>query len=367
MNPPLALVVLLAAVLPFSGCGSNSGKATDMSDVDEESQADKLYLSTSTESAKRASVLPIEGSEDKTSILGHFNRSPPQESSDSNEYLPNPVVEWVVSAKIRKPVDAKTIAKKFGQDWRRKYGGLTIFGRDTATGRWTYLVSADGPNQVDGLQFAWSYYPAWSADAEVVPPEVYQARIKAIEHELSSLTTAVVQAEIEPGDAHNRSKTLSRIGAELDRSVLVRLVAPRGKKFAGREIWDVMLCLGLRWGDMDCFHWDNSTGIGGDYHFDVWTSTAPGYFLPEQVAADLVNVEDLVFGFSIPRSADPGAVFESMMRAVRYSQERLGGTIQGEDGRPLNEGAVAEEINAIAQQLTQNGFPPGSDSALQQF
>ncbi len=38
---------------------------------------------------------------------------------------------------------------------------------------------------------------------------------------------------------------------------------------------DVMLCLGLTWGDMDCFHWDNVSGTGDDYHFSVETSTPP--------------------------------------------------------------------------------------------
>lgn len=300
------------------------------------------------------------------SLLGHLVGTP-QAPSESNEYLPNQAVEWVVHAKIRKPLEAKAVAERFGQAWREKHGGLTIFGRDSDTGRWTYLVSADGPKQVDGLQFAWDYFSSWSDDAEVVSPDVYQARVEAIQQQLASLATVEVRADVSPLDAHTRSKVLSRIGDQLDRSVLVRLVAPRHKTFSGREIWDVMLCLGLRWGDMDCFHWDNATGVGGDYHFDVWTSTAPGYFLPEEVAADRVHVEDLVFGFSIPRSADPATVFERMMRAIRYSQERLGGTIQGEDGQPLNEAATAEEIESIAEQLARNGFPPGSDSALQQF
>ena len=363
---PVTLVVFLAALSLHLGCDSNPRNANDMAEADDGPQAEKLYLSTEIESEERISVLPAEGSEDKKSLLGYIEGLS-DVPNDLNEYLPNTTIEWVVIAKIQEPLGAKTVVKKFGQHWRDKYGSLTIYGRDIATNRWSYLISADGPEQVDGLQFAWSYYPSWSDDAGVTPPQVYQARIEAIKRELSSLTTVTVQADVTSHDAHNRSKRLSQISEELNRSVTVRLVAPRGKKFGGRDVWDVMLCLGLRWGDMDCFHWVNSTGIGGDYHFDVWTSTAPGYFLPEEVAADLVYVEDLVFGYSIPRSADPGTVFERMMRAVRYSQERLGGAIQGKDGRALNIDAIAKEIETIADRLNQSGFPPGSDSALQQF
>lgn len=333
---------------------------------DRRAQTEQFYISTATESAQRAAILPTKGSEDKFALLGKIEaRAEVQHVLD--EYLPNPAVEWVVHAKVQQPLDSKSVKAKFGREWREEYGALTLFGRDVATGRWTYLISSDGPKKVDGLQFAWNYHESWSEDAVIDPPELYDARIEAIKTAMASLTPATVHSDVASQDAYARAKRLSQINEQFDRHVIVSLVAPRGKRFAGREVWDVMLCLGLRWGDMDCFHWDNETGVGGDYHFDVWTSTAPGYFLPEEVAAGLVEVEDLVFSYSIPRSAAPADVFQRMMRAVKYAQERLGGTIQGEDEQPLDEDAVAEEIESIAEQLTQLGFAPGSNNALRQF
>ncbi|HSU55623.1 MAG TPA: cell division protein ZipA C-terminal FtsZ-binding domain-containing protein [Candidatus Dormibacteraeota bacterium] len=44
-----------------------------------------------------------------------------------------------------------------------------------------------------------------------------------------------------------------------------------------------MMALGLEWGDMDLFHWVNGSDNGDDSFFRVWTSTAPGYFLPEEI------------------------------------------------------------------------------------
>ena len=139
-------------------------------------------------------------------------------------------------------------------------------------------------------------------------------------------------------------------------------------KYEGRDIWDVMLCLGLRWGDMDVFHWVNPSGLGDDYFFSVSTSTPPGYFFPEEIAAGKVRVDDLVFGFSAPRCSQPGQVFESMVRAVQYTQKRLGGTIideTGSDARPWKD--TAEDSIRWSKNSKSNGFTPGSNSALRLF
>ena len=356
----------MLAVLAFSAC-DNQEEQTAMPDPESEPSAiDGVYLSTATESAARAKRLPTEPSEDVSALLGQISL-PTQQRAEVEDYLPSSALEWIVHASLEKPLDAKVVAARFGKDWRAKFGGLAIYGLDTATDHWTFLVSADGPQQVSGLQFAWTYYASWSEDSELASPEMYRSRLKAVESELNELTPSKVSSEVEPQDAFERAKYLSTLNERFDRSVAVRLAAPQGKRFSGREIWDVMLCLGLRWGDMDCFHWQNPSGYGDDFFFSVWTSTQPGYFLPEEVAADRVNVEDLVFGYSIPRNADPVIVYDRMVNAVEYAQKRLGGSITGEDGRPLDTKATLNEIRSITDELSKLGFKPGSDNALRQF
>ena len=95
--------------------------------------------------------------------------------------------------------------------------------------------------------------------------------------------------------------------------------------------------------------------------------TPPGYFLPEEIAAGSVMVDDLVFGYSIPRSADPVAVFDSMIRAVEYAQRRLAGDITAEDGGPVNLDSTREAVVRIASELEALGFAPGTENALRQF
>lgn len=145
-------------------------------------------------------------------------------------------------------------------------------------------------------------------------------------------------------------------------------MADEDKPFEGQEIWDVMLSLGLRWGDMDCFHWKNTDGAGDDYYFSVETSTPPGYFLPEQIAAGQLQTADLIFVFSIPRTCQPTEVAKRMQKAVQYCQKRLGGTIHytlGEDKLAMP--AIVERISQIESELKELGFDPGTDPALQMF
>jgi cell division protein ZipA len=326
-----------------------------------------LFLSPESQSAERASILPTEGTEDASPILGEIT-PPVSENEALGDYLPNPAVAWIVRAALEQPQNARELAAKFDQDRTDMHGDLTIYGRDIATGHWTFLVSGDGPEQVDGLQFAWDYFPSWSEDATVAAPSVYEARLQAVSVELSKFTESTVNADVSPTEAHKRAETLSTINDRFDRSVSIRLKAPQGTLFAGRDVWDVMLCLGLQWGDMDCFHWPNPSDCGDDFFFSVWTSSEPGYFLPEEVAEGRVNVADLIFGYSIPRSAAPATIYERMVKAVEYAQMRLGGTItEGDDGQPLDSRATEAEIREIADKLKNLGFAPGSDSALQQF
>lgn len=366
MNQRITRFAPVLAMVALSACDNQDRRSTTPDPGSVPSGIDGLQISTAAQSEVRAKQLPTVPSEDVSPLLGEIPL-PHRQSTEATDYLPSPASEWVVQATFENSLVAKEVASRFGKDWRQKHGGLTVYGLETATGHWTFLESADGPERVSGLQFAWPYYDSSSAEPEVASPEAYRSRLEAVQRSLSEFTPTSVKAEIGPEEAVKKAQHLSSLTERFDRNVAIRLAAPAGKRFSGRELWDVMLCLGLRWGDMDCFHWQNPSGYGDDFFFSVWTSTPPGYFLPEAVAANRVQAEDLIFGFSIPRSADPVTVYGRMVKAVEYAQKRLGGTFTDEAGRPIDTNAALTEIKSIADELTKLGFKPGSDDALRQF
>lgn len=342
---------------------------TDPDDDGNESRGELYEMLASESEARAAAVLPTKPSEDMSHLLGKL--IPPgakRVEEDEREYTPSEKVEWVVTVEFAgKPrLDPRKANDLFDTRWRKKYGPFMMFGRDAQTGLWTFAVSADGPKAVTQLKLAWDY--ASDLD-ESGPPsaELFEQRLAEVTKKVKKLGEARVSASLPPDEAEERAAQLEEVKALGDESAVLVLKAPKGKRFDGKDIWDAMLCLGLRWGDMDCFHWQNPSEEGDDSLFVVETSTPPGYFLPEQIAAGRLQVNDLVFGFSVPRSVAPLKVFEGMSKAVEYCQKRLGGEVVDEEGAKASLPTIKKRIAEVERELRAAGFEPGKDETLQLF
>jgi len=326
--------------------------------------SEEMFLAPASASAARAAaVLPTQPSEDASHVLGTIDLP---EAPSTDEYLPAAAVEWVITAEFPAGtrINPQAAESLFDPRWRKRFGGFMMYGLDADTGRWTFAVSSDGPRAVSTLKLAWDLAQEGAPAAE---PALFEQRLAESAVKLKKLGEPRLQPSLSPADASRRASDLAAVKEELDQTVHLVLKAPEGRRFDGREVWDVMLSLGLEWGDMDCFHWNNPSGIGEDYFFSVETSTPPGYFLPEQIAAGKVQVEDLIFGFSIPRSPRPAEVFERISRAVEYCRQRLGGEIEDSAGDPADLPGMKAEVAAIEARLTTAGLPPGADPTLHLF
>lgn len=323
-------------------------------------------------------VLPVDGSEDVSHLLRVASlpgmpddaEALAEEDDENAEYLPSDATEWVVTVEFEGSprLNPHQVTEEFDQAWREKYGGLLTYGRDAKTGLWSFAISSDGPKAVTSLKFAWCDVRE-PEDAEGPEPTaaLYAARLAEVQKKVSRFGRARVTANLTPEEAELRTNEHQALKERLDGAVVVKLVAPEGPGFEGRDVWDVMLCLGLEWGDMDCFHWINDTTFGDDFLFSVETTTEPGYFLPEEIAAGTVLVEDLVFVYSIPRSPAPVAVFDAMLGAIDYVKGRLGGEVRDADGETLDVDATRRSIEAIDAELRESGFLPGAPDTLRLF
>ena len=334
-----------------------------------EADGQNLYLSTEGESeARAASLLPTVGSENAQLLLGKLNLPEPENYKVDRDYLPDEITEWIIAVDFEKPtiLTPDQIKEEFGKQWREKYGGLTIYGFDPQKRYWTFAHSADGPETVSKLKFAWDYYSSWT-DNELANEKKYAERIEGVRKSTSKFGNPIIETSLAPLEAAKQSLMLNDIHNRLNIDAIIVLQAPPGQRFDGKEIWDVMLCLGLKWGNMDIFHWDNPSDIGDDPLFSVWTSTEPGYFFLEQIAEGQVKVENLIFGYSIPRSCRPDEIHDSMFRAAEYSQKRLGGDMLDGNEKVFIKEGLSEEIKEIVAELKIAGFEPGATSTLHLF
>ena len=137
--------------------------------------------------------------------------------------------------------------------------------------------------------------------------------------------------------------------------------------FDGHDIWDVMMSIGLEWGDMDLFHWRNHTLIGDQSYFMVWTLSDPGYFIPEWIASGEFGTDNVVFSFSIPRSDNPEEIYDVMYKAASYTQSRLGGKLYDENGEELDINHEKQRLSEVIKDLRKHGIEPGTTPALMLF
>ena len=312
--------------------------------------------------ARVAALLPTKPSEDASHLLGVID-VPTRSQREDRDYLPCEKIEWVITANFAglPRLDPKEISLAFDKRWREKFGGFTGFGKEADTGRWTYLISANSPTHVTDLKLA------WHLDESKIPPceGLFQNRLSEVQARLSNFGNCSLTASLPFEKATPRAEELAAIKNKFSLTAILKLSAPAGTTYGGKAVWDTMLCLGLKWGDMDCFHWQDRNQEGEQSFFSVETTTPPGYFLPEQIAAGRMNPADLVFCFSIPRSAAPRQVFHAMARAAEYCRTRLGGTITTHNGSPIP--ALADSLAKVEEALAQLGFPAGSSDALRLF
>jgi cell division protein ZipA len=362
----MKIAVLLVVLAVAAGALLRAAKRNAIS---RPARSAALFESTASESnARVAAVLPTTGSEDKSGLLV-APELPPSDFAETRDYLPDPVSDWSVNVRIPTTTQlTKTrLLELLSKDWREAHGKPTLYAKELESGRWTYLIAADVPEVHTELALAWPLV-AWHGEGWAPPtaPEL-NSHLAALRERLSPLGEALLQPSSTPEDAFRTAARLTDLRDCCDQSAIIVLAAPDGGSFEGRVIWDVMLSLGLRWGNLDLFHWDNDAGIGDEEFFSVWTTTPPGYFLPEEIAAGQVRTVDLVFGYSIPGSAAPREILQSMTRAARYAQSRLGGFLLDENGLPFDEQYVLEEIATIEQSLGEFGLEPGRESTLRLF
>lgn len=314
--------------------------------------------------------LPSKGSEDMTHLLRPPSHAmKPRRHGEERDYRPDDKIDWVVDIAFDgAPVLRRSrILELLDKPWLTQNGQPEIYGWSPEDRHWTFLRAGGVSETYTKLAFAWHLFdPLSKKDFSIKAADLLRYKTSLSER-LRQLGKASCQENRTADDAERIGKDILTLVSRCNREIAVILTAPEGKSYSGQDIWDVMLCLGLQWGDMDLFHWRNESEIGGDVFFSVWTSTPPGYFLPEEIAAGRTRVRDLVFGFSVPRSCDPVAIYSSMMQVVKYSQGRLGGKITDGAGMPLNEKAALEEIRNIIEQMKKTGFAPGEGSTLRVF
>lgn len=324
-----------------------------MSDSDSDSESE----------ARALKLLPTEGSEDRRDLLVVPDLRT-EEDAAAVKTPPEDPLGWTLYLRFDKPsgVPVRQILERLTYHWRWKRNPPDIWGRQTGE-RWRPFAYCFDTEEFSEIAVTWSLiddHQDWQ-----IPTAAMLDRFRLdLEKEMAPLGGKVVA---QPVSIQYAAEEVPQKIEDADRVMLIVAEAPADQPFDGRDIWDVMLSLGIQWGDMYLFHWIDPTAREADPLFSVGTTTEPGYFSPEDIAAGNLQTSDLVFEFCLPRCPAPEAVFEAMLKAATYAQQRLGGTLLNEDREPYDEEAARRELQDGLAALRQLGIRPGSARAIQQF
>ncbi|MBO9155004.1 cell division protein ZipA C-terminal FtsZ-binding domain-containing protein [Chitinophaga sp. GCM10012297] len=330
--------------------------------------ANGYFISSYGQSQERVEALGLgRPSEDVSHLLSSVKFPSHGETAHEREYKADPGTDWIIGLELApgKHLTKRDVQDIFDRDWRSNFSSA-IYGHSPVDDQWHYANAGDSPETFDSIQVAVSVQEIFDEENPDYDPGKLERYLPELEKKTRK-HPAIRSLKAGPvSEAVQKAKKLVEFHARFNHDAII--VLQSNGMFNGLKAWDALLCTGLKWGDGDLFHWNNhDSNYGHDQHFSVWTITEPGYFLPENVKNGQMNPANLVFGFSIPRSADPKLVFDAMLNAVKYCQKRLGGDLLNAEGQPFNEAAEKEKLHALVNEMVQNGLEPGSDMALRSF
>ena len=268
---------------------------------------------------------------------------------------PDPDIECVMLLQPVKPVSAGAVAAGLHA---RIGKPLRWFGRRDDASAWQRLAS-DTRGEFGELAAC-----LLLADRNGAAGAKELAAFMRIVSDLApTLPAAFIAPEL--NDEVARAETLDRLCAELDMQIGITVRKGDGATIAGTKLRGVVEAAGFRLAPGGSFEWvqdDTGTVVyslasldGEPFSIDGLRSTGlPG----------------VVLVLDVPRVADPARAFDQMKLAARRLALTLGADIVDDNGRPLEDEALAKiraQVAAAAAALRDVHIEPGSPRALKLF
>lgn len=365
MDPQTSTVLIVVLIVAIIGAKAvNAWLRRRIARAEAVAKPQALFEgSTADDKARVKAVLPEKGSEDVSHLLEVPGPEETRRVVDGiYEVKDNEQLDWIIDIEMKSPTsvpETKVLDT---------FPNMIVHGSEEKTGLWTSCGRHSNGRVLNMTRLGVETVMFMPLNDFKIPTTAQlDELLKKVETSARALGEVEIRPRFSAEEAVSRAEGFKKIWEnedEEDNAVNVVLMAPAGG-FSGKDVWDVMLCLGIEWGDMDIFHRLNTSDAGDQDLFSVWTNTGCGYFFPETIADE--TYADLVFGMDIARSYKPVAVFDAMMRGVHYAQNRLRGEICDEEGEPLDEAAMRARIDKRARHLTKIGITPGSHNALRIF
>eukprot|EP01114_Cavostelium_apophysatum_P002028 TRINITY_DN11772_c0_g2_i1.p1 TRINITY_DN11772_c0_g2~~TRINITY_DN11772_c0_g2_i1.p1 ORF type:complete len:390 (-),score=60.38 TRINITY_DN11772_c0_g2_i1:69-1238(-) len=162
---------------------------------------------------------------------------------------------------------------------------------------------------------------------------------------------AQLQAE-EAFEAAARAQKIAEMIEFGDRTLGIILSSKEG--FKGRDLWDVLLCLGFRYMPSE-----KGYAFGEEEIWYLHVAAISSPIDPLVLSRSDSVVHDIQFNLFAPLCENPMDVLRCMINAAKYAQKRLGGDLFHFQ-QPFVENELESEVLAIVSKMKECGIPPGS-------
>lgn len=276
---------------------------------------------------------------------------PARDSTTREEPLPDASVDYVVDLTAAHGIPAVLILEQW-EPVARRFASRSILAAADDDGGWRRLVAADGSSRSQ-LRAALQLVTRAGAVSEA---EIIEFRSQ-VETMAARLGAAAAAPEMR--QAMETARELDRLCADADIQVALHLVAGAGKALERGSIENAAKEAGLE-----------AEGAGRFAHHDRQGRLLFVATERDGAGAKGGSIEALTLLLDVPRVADTRRAYESMVRCARHLAGLLGGDLVDDNGRALDERALAvieEELARISHALEGRGIAPGGPLALRLF
>lgn len=122
--------------------------------------------------------------------------------------------------------------------------------------------------------------------------------------------------------------------------IVLNIVAPSERQYAGYELLQALLAAGLRHGKMNIFHRHEQLNGRGEILFSVASMTEPGIFELNKMGG--FSCTGLTLFMRLTSLKDPMQTFELLLDTAKQLLEDLGGILRDESHELLTEAKIKE-------------------------
>jgi hypothetical protein len=267
----------------------------------------------------------------------------------STQALPDEALDYVIALSPARSLPAAAFLEYWAPLEHRFAKRVLAAGREEA-GTWTRIAHGD-PAAYDEFRTALQLV----SRAGIVSEGALIEFRSEVENLAATLGASTLAPEMK--QAMDRARELDQFCADADIQIVLNLVPAAGSGFPNAKLDAAITAAGL--------------GRLADGQHALRDAQGRVLYTVFAVAGERNGeVAKLAFSLDVPRVPEVRKTYDSMVRFARQLTAGLGGSLIDDNGRPLDEQALAAigaELDAVRQALDGRGLPPGGPLALRLF